>query len=284
VTVAPGYVLKLHRAVDLFDLIKEHSGDFAEHKLRYTADPIVIGTDEWEILKWDIIGDTDPLLGVVVGELIHDIRSALDQVIYELVGAEGNDPGEHTQFPIYDSETKWRQDILERDPSDRPSPIAGVSDCDFALIDAAQPYHSTKKKRTRHPLMLLLRMSNIDKHRALHVVTVNAHAPKKVSYQPPGYVAVMKKQFKHPGVLVQKGTEMGRVKRRIIRLPPPGTEVVMRITGGAEFAFGKSGEPPIATLSEVGQMIDKAREAILNLRPDADLNVLGLPHGETQES
>ena len=277
VSEVPSYTLKWHRAADLFKIIDEHSADFVESKITYSADPRVIGTDEWDILTWDEPPEPDPLLGVIVGELIHDVRSGLDHLVRELVLENGGDPGEHSQFPIYDSETKWIQDVEDRDPTKKPSPIEGVADKVFEYIKEVQPYHLRHKQRPGHPLMQLLRMSNVDKHRTLHVVSVSAHAPHTARYEPAGYVTAMKTRFVKPGVLVQSGTELGRIRRRIIKMPPPGVEVIVRVVGKAEFAFGVRGKPPIATLTDLSGILSFTRDIILQLRPSADLSVVGDP-------
>jgi hypothetical protein len=273
----PSYTLKWHRAADLFKIVDEHSADFVESKITYSADPKVIGTDEWDILTWNEPPEPDPLLGVIVGELIHDVRSGLDHLVRELVLENGGDPGESSQFPIYDSETKWFQDVEDRDPKKKPSPIEGVTNDVFERIKAAQPYHLRHKQRRGHPLMQLLLMSNVDKHRTLHVVSVSAHAPHTARYEPPGYVTAMKTKFVKPGVLVQSGTELGRIRRRIKMMPPPDVEIIVRVVGRAQFAFGVKGRPPIATLTDLSGILSFARDIILELRPNADLSVMGDP-------
>lgn len=264
----PGFVAKLVRAIALYETIHEESGTLIEGKFFYKVTPRRIGDDEWDILTWNKDVEGRPGIGVLVGELVHDVRSALDHLIYSLVAANDCDPGEHTQFPIYDSETLWIRDIEERDPDRKPSPVHGLRPDQLALVKKAQPYHLTKKKRAADPLMKLLRMSNVDKHQNLHTSAVKAHAPASVAYEPYGYIAVMKKQFAKPGTLCKKGTEFGRVKRRIIQRPPPGTEVKMRIKGIAEMVFSEPGRDPIASLDEVGKMILAARDVVLDLRPD----------------
>jgi len=277
VSTVPSYTLKFHRAMDLYDLILEHSAEFVKEKITYTAEPEMAGTDEWDVLRWDEPPESDPLLGVIVGELVHDLRSALDHLVYDLIKDNDEDPGTHSQFPIYDNESQWVDDIEDRDPTRKPSPVLGVSADELAVIKAAQPLHLKGKKRPRHPLMQLHRMSNVDKHRAIHIVSVSANAPTIITYEPPGFVAAMKIKYNKPGVLVAAGTEAARVKRHVIRIPHDGTEVIVRMVGRAQFAFGEPGKPPIATLTEVGQIIESVRGLILGLRPGADLSVLGRP-------
>ena len=205
----------------------------------------------------------------------------LDHLVRELVLENGGDPGEHSQFPIYDSETKWIQDVEDRDPAKKPSPIAGAADDAFEHIKEVQPYHLRHKQRPGHPLMQLLLMSNVDKHRTLHVVSVSAQAPHTARYEPPGFVTAMKTKFVKPGVLVQSGTELGRIRRRVIKMPPAGVDVIVRVVGKAQFGFGVTGKEPIATLTDLSGILSFARDIILQLRPDADLSVMGDPPTST---
>ncbi len=126
-TLRPGFVAKLNRAADLYESIHEHSGAFIKNEIGYITVPQRIGTDEWDVLMWADDFPDDPQIGVLVGELVHDVRSALDHLIYTLVLANEHDPGEHTQYPIYDSETLWIRDIEKRDPERKPSPVLGLS-------------------------------------------------------------------------------------------------------------------------------------------------------------
>ncbi len=263
----PGWVVKLIRAADLYNFINEQSAAYIKDQLKYDATPQRIGNDEWDILAWLEAEDPNPTFGVWAGELIHDVRSALDQLVYALVSENDNDPGEHTQFPIYDSETLWNRDIEERDPTRSPSPIRGITDEEFTFIKAAQPYHLAHKKRTGHPLMQLLRMSNVDKHRTLHAAAIRTSAPTRIVYEPPGYIAIAKRILTKPGTLVEAGAEIGRVKRRIIAVPPPGTQVQVRIQGITELVFMEEGKTPIAGVNDLGLIVQAARDIVRGLRP-----------------
>ncbi len=117
--------------------------------------------------------------------------------------------------------------------------------------------------------MKLLRMSNVDKHQTLHASAVQAHAPTYVRYEPEGYVAIMRRAFKKPGTIVNTHRELGRVQRRIIKHPPPDVHVQLRIRGVAEMVFSEAGRPPIASVDDLGKIINCARELVIGLWPGA---------------
>jgi len=123
----------------------------------------------WHIVSLKpVIQEPVPLLfSIICGEAVHNLRSALDHLIWQLVLAEGNRPGRSNTFPIYskakDFETKVR---LPRDP--KRSPLHGIApDSEaWALIEKEQPYH--RQVPNEHYLATLAMLSNVDKHRALH--------------------------------------------------------------------------------------------------------------------
>lgn len=120
----------------------------------------------------------DPEIGVIVGEFAHNLRSALDIMLWQVILARGGRPRIGvTQFPIYEDEAKFKgkAEALTR----------GVSREDFAFIEAAQPFNNRRhphlssylvnvrsERATQfaewHPLALLSHVNNVDKHRYLH--------------------------------------------------------------------------------------------------------------------
>ncbi len=51
------------------------------------------------------VGEFTPYFSVVVGDVIHNLRSALDHLAWQLVILDGGQPNDSTQFPIYESAT-----------------------------------------------------------------------------------------------------------------------------------------------------------------------------------
>ena len=262
-TGQPGYVLKMLRSLELHDFLYEESGNFIDNDLKYSANPIRAESDEWDILTCDDVPEPNPMFGVVVGELIHDVRSALDHLIYELVSENDEDPGEHTQFPIYGTEKEWVRAFSIATPSGpRPRSVASTRTRSASSARSSRTTSRRTSSDSGTRLMQLLRMSNVDKHRTLHTTAFNAGAPQYVRYEPAGYMAILKKQFKKPGSVVKKDTEIGRVKRRVIQTPPPDTQVKLRIRGNIDLMFSEPGKEPITGLRGVGLIMWMARGII----------------------
>ncbi|MEX1100869.1 MAG: hypothetical protein WEF05_03005 [Actinomycetota bacterium] len=110
-------------------------------------------------------------LGSLIGELVHDLRSALDHLVWELVLAEEAEappfpiPRDSSWlgvgFPICFSPESWESSWKRR--------IWGIHP-QAELFRALQPYVTGPNDPVREPLAVLHNLWNIDKHRAAPVV------------------------------------------------------------------------------------------------------------------
>lgn len=114
----------------------------------------------------------DPKWSLVMGEFLHNLHSALDAITWQLALPNAVNP-EAIQFPIFKDSTEipgarskggvrgydvsGRKLIREVDPTAEP------------VIEPLQPYHRVPDPE-RHPLWILSRLHNIDKHRRLHLM------------------------------------------------------------------------------------------------------------------
>jgi hypothetical protein len=96
-------------------------------------------------------------ISLMVGDAIHNLRSALDHLVYQLVLANLETPSRDTSFPIYDSASKYKAHCQAK--------IKGISRTAEKLIDAAAPYRGGNDD-----LWVLHQLNNIDKHRLLVTV------------------------------------------------------------------------------------------------------------------
>src|SRR5664279_1046554 len=106
----------------------------------------------------------DPEWAVVIGEVLFNLRSALDHLAWQLVLLDGGEPGEETQFPIYNSLFDKKGNL--RGVNLRP-PIKVPKI--LAALEKAQPYNGMDDsgRIDMHPLWRLRLMNNWDKHRLL---------------------------------------------------------------------------------------------------------------------
>lgn len=108
-----------------------------------------------------------PEITLGVGDFLHNARSCLDYLVWDLSSAAHSamTAGElgRLQFPITDSATKFQQVA--------PTQLRGVPAGARDLIEAVQPYSSSDRDHL-WPLKELGDLTNIDKHRTLHVIAV----------------------------------------------------------------------------------------------------------------
>lgn len=121
---------------------------------------------------------------LVVGDVVHNARSALDALTYELAEKNlGREPSEKeakaTQFVITDDEASW--------DDQRKRWLKFVSEGARETMHSLQPFHPIPKTGNPSPVLSILRdLSNVDKHRHLNVVA-GFGDNYKVTLAGPGY-------------------------------------------------------------------------------------------------
>jgi hypothetical protein len=102
-------------------------------------------------------------LGVIVGDVLHNLRCVLDHLVWQLVVLNGQEPGDHNQFPIFDTPGAYKKKAGRY--------LRGVAADHRDLIETFQPYH-LEDDAASHYLAVLRDLSNIDKHRFVHPVVI----------------------------------------------------------------------------------------------------------------
>jgi hypothetical protein len=109
-------------------------------------------------------------LGLIVGDAVHNIRSALDYLVYALAPPEVRRK-RRTQFPIFADQRDFDKYS--------PSMLEGLMPAECELIERVQPYTAAEVPE-EDPLAILNRLSNRDKHHLL--VTMIAAADEAESW------------------------------------------------------------------------------------------------------
>lgn len=118
---------------------------------------------DWTVFRLAVAKPPDPEWGLWVGEFLHNTRSALDNLVYQLVLLNEETPWEKNQFPIFIR--PWGFPNTKR----IGEMLRGVSDEHRAMIEELQPnrgphiHHLAKRALT-----YLANLSNIDKHRYMN--------------------------------------------------------------------------------------------------------------------
>lgn len=106
---------------------------------------------DWHRLR--AIPPPAPLISILIGESVYNLRAALDYLVYELAWLDSGQVQEGTQFPIDKSQTEFKRSCKRF--------LAGVNPTHCDWIEQFQPYNGCKWTP------LLQALSNPDKHKQL---------------------------------------------------------------------------------------------------------------------
>lgn len=238
-----GARLKLERAETHRKMLNQEF----QHYWSTNAHEVVFETDAQAglaVMRVRVNRPPEPLWSVIVGEFLHNVRSALDALAWELaVKNEGAPPSplpignagrawKGTQFPIFTNARAYG--------AASPQMLALLEPADQARFEAEQPYHKGGAADAQ-PLSLLRELSNIDKHRHIHLTTGHLWNQERYvsSIQASNCNVLDVVVSAAPGPIAD-GTELGRV-----RFEATGTNPSIRL--GHSFVFGVTFAEPTLT-------------------------------------
>ena len=156
-----GAIEKFNRAKEQFDELRAEMDQFfnTEPKPHFSLGDF--DSDEWEWIERFQVRRAPPLrFGVILGDCVHNLRSSLDHVIWQVSMLDGGQPDAATQFPIA-SKSEAQFEAMAK------SRIPGLSAKHRAVVKQAQPY-TAGHAAASHPLAVLADLSNTDKHRIVN--------------------------------------------------------------------------------------------------------------------
>jgi hypothetical protein len=115
-----------------------------------------------DLLIWKVHHKPPLRLSVIFGDLLHNLRSSLDHIAWQLVLTNGGTPNKKTRFPI----------LLNRG-SNSPTVAGGISPKAATLLEGIQPYNNASGVPHEDPLYVLSTLNNIDKHREFNIAVLN---------------------------------------------------------------------------------------------------------------
>jgi hypothetical protein len=217
-----GPIAKLDRARTHFQSLGASLEDFMGSK---THDFVVTEFDPKtgeQVINLKILEEPkNPEWGLILGDMVHNLRSALDHLIWQLVVLNGKKPCRQNQFPIIGAEKEYWEAPKDRSESVRDRMLAGVAEDHRAFIDAVQPFNARGDPETRTSLSILSWISNADKHRVIHAGFVLTEEPsldlfEATTTHPGGAAIDMKMNWGE----LKDGAEIMR-----FRPDPPGAHV-----------------------------------------------------------
>lgn len=272
-----GCLAKIERAREHLDSLYASS----EAAVKSSASKTSIEDEgEWKVLRI-ALGKFPLRPSMVSGDLVHNLRSALDHLVWQLVKVSKSEPGGWTYFPIYGNEDDFIRDVVERASNRGKGPLHGI-DPDgpiWTLIESYQPYANANpdvlvalpdlahpevwKARATH-LGTLSALSRVDKHRTIHGVNTYVPTAKPVtdslSWNPDAIL--LEQRVRKSSEPLEDRAELAR-----LRFDPSGPEPNVRVSGpifvqiGFEADFG-GGESITVVVEGFGPIIDRAEEII----------------------
>lgn len=211
-------------------------------------------------------------LGLIAGDAVHNLRSALDHLAYQLAKA-GTGATRTTQFPLMEDPDDYR---------DREGRLlAGIVERHRTVIKSLQPYHARQPPQSwidsgvvdlRDPLamnlslLLIGRLDNIDKHRGLLPGT--ALAP----FVQPQFEGVIRATGTYPSeaVRMEDGAELYRITELERK---PGAEVKVKTKPSITITFGNPEWGKLGSPTDIWSRDDKiagTRTDILQCADDVE--------------
>jgi hypothetical protein len=173
--------LKLNRANAHLETLQREIESWLAQKPYAVFGEYEPGTPDQYVFRVRFFAPVPPEWGVLIGEFLHNARSALDHIAWQIVSRGTSTPGRSTQFPIVLLEDDWTRESQRRLP--------GADSRHVALIEERQPFkrpallHTLSNARqltaAGHPLAILAALSNEDKHR---VLTTTPAAIRSIGY------------------------------------------------------------------------------------------------------
>lgn len=168
VDLVPSFFRKLERAEKH---LTEVEGMIAEYVSRH---PYEVGkgmeNDEGRSVRFlRFTEQPDNMLAVVIGDVIHNVRSALNHLAVACVPREKR--RRRVQFPIFDEDPATIEDLERRKATldAWKKQTKGMIPEARAALQTLQPYNSGFDNKTLHGLTIVEELSNTDKHRELVV-------------------------------------------------------------------------------------------------------------------
>lgn len=205
---------------------------------------------------------------ILLGEIIHDLRSALDHLVFEASAFNnGGTPIDRTEFAIYNDPKLFKQQGLKK--------IRGLNPATHAFVEQVQPF-ANKDPNIIPYLWLLHQLSNTDKHRLLNLVSV-PHGVQEfnVMYSPSETPLTSRHVVNQATVSEEVWLKDGAEYCSFATPDPLPADVHVNMNATVEFDVRLGGATPVANelglfelLRGMGRMVGAIRNEFIKFNPD----------------
>ena len=203
--------------------------------------------------------------GVSIGEIAHNLRSALDGLIHQLALLETNTPARNTQFPIFlQGQTvklipgKRKQLIAHFEGKGRANGRSQIQDLrpeHQTLIERLQPYKRGRGGR-KNPLFRLKELNNADKHRIITPVAPRLGAGPFISGREESQMRFSFYKGRFYGRILVDGAKFGEADPSV----HVGQNLLPLISFGEDVSE-VNGLPVVDTLSRIAEHVSEIIES-----------------------
>ncbi len=174
--------MPLERAIAKLDWASEHLDHLGEiylpylktHPYEFVPDPDSRFEKDGEDWAYGTFAprEGDKVLSnisLMVGDVVSNLRSSLDYLVWELVLANNSTPTTANAFPICDTVNSFGSELQK-------GRLSGVKPAVVSLVESMQPYHSGDKSHETF-FWVLHHLSNVNKHRRVLGISVKSVIP-----------------------------------------------------------------------------------------------------------
>ncbi len=210
----------------------------------------IVGQNEGNPARYVLRAQVAPMppdIAIIVGDAVHNLRSALDHLAWQLVISAGGSPDRFTQFPIL-------LDALGKKGPCLADVAGGISSGALALVESLQPYNRVDDP-TLDPLAILAELSNFDKHRMVVLTELLVTDPSTgITFggDPANYSYVTSGRFENDAIITTLPFAAG-----------PGDDVDVNARCSTEVAIRQPFELNVPALEELFKLPTFLREKVI---------------------
>jgi hypothetical protein len=205
--------MALERAVAKIDWASEHLQHLGEHLTSYiktnpyefVPDPnsrFEKNGEQWVSGTFGAREETIlSVLALQAGDVISNLRSSLDYLVWELVLANKGTPTTTNAFPICDTVNSFGSELQK-------GRLSGTKPAVVSLVESMQPYHTGQKCHETF-FWVLHHLSNINKHRRILDVYIRSVIPPSDFEIETSSEGVAYARINPPLGLLKPGTKLG---------------------------------------------------------------------------
>jgi len=167
-----GIHAKLERAHEHFSVLHHEMLVWTQQPRPWLLVPEVHDQGRKHFLRLHLLEPIPVMWSAILGEAIHDLRSALEQCVYWLTIDYGGRPLKDTGFPVNSKRKEfelWSKSKKTWAPQSGMHKIRGVGPGPQAFIERLQPYPQRWSRDYVFAVRALHNVWNQDKHRLVHL-------------------------------------------------------------------------------------------------------------------